>query len=99
MDRKVPLARLERDSLRNGPARERAVPLEPKVVVEPPGVVALHDEDRGPAAGLLLPERLRRLPTAALALVLPESGHEPRMPDQRLPCLARGGAEKMGLAL
>ena len=33
-------------ALGNGPARERAVPLEPKVVVEPAGCVALDDEDR-----------------------------------------------------
>ena len=42
----VALARLERDALRHGPARERAVALEAEVVVEPPRVVALDDEDR-----------------------------------------------------
>ena len=55
----VALARLERDALRHRPARERTVPLEPEVVVEPPRSVPLDDEDR-----LLLPllaagERLR----------------------------------------
>ena len=39
---------------------ERAVALEPEVVVEPPGVVALDDEDRLLAA-LALAERLGRL--------------------------------------
>ena len=38
-------ARLERDALRDRPARERAIALEPEVVVEPPSVVPLHDED------------------------------------------------------
>ena len=42
----VPLAGLERHALRHGPARERAVPLEPEVVVEPAGVVALDHEER-----------------------------------------------------
>ena len=40
------LAGLERHALRHGPRGERAVPLEPEVVVEAPRVVALHDEDR-----------------------------------------------------
>ena len=40
------LARLEGDALRHRPRGERAVPLEPEVVVEAPRVVALDDEDR-----------------------------------------------------
>jgi len=77
------LARLERDALGNGPRRERAVALEPEVVVEPPRVVALDDEDRclrPPAlrmTGPLRRERLRRLLRVALAVVLAELlGHE-----------------------
>jgi hypothetical protein len=46
VDGEVLLARLERDALRHGPARERAVPLEAEVVVQPARVVALDDEDR-----------------------------------------------------
>ena len=42
--------------------RERAVPLEPEVVVEPPRVVALDDEDRRAFRGLRRAERLRRPP-------------------------------------
>src|SRR5213078_4127124 len=42
----VALARLERDALRDRPARERAVALEAEVVVQPASVVALHHEDR-----------------------------------------------------
>ena len=49
------LAGLERHALRHRPARERAVALEAEVVVEPPGVVALDDEDR-----LAVPRFLRR---------------------------------------
>ena len=39
-------AGLERHALRHRPRRERAVPLEPEVVVQAACVVALHDEDR-----------------------------------------------------
>ena len=46
VDGQLPLARLQRDALRHRPARERAVALEPEVVVEPPRVVPLDDEDR-----------------------------------------------------
>ncbi len=46
VDSQVTLASLERNPLRHGPAGERAVPLEPEVVVQPPGSVALDDEDR-----------------------------------------------------
>ena len=38
------LAGCERHSLRDSPARERSVTLEPEVVVQPPGGVALDDE-------------------------------------------------------
>src|SRR5205085_11164665 len=40
------VARLERDAFRHRPARKRSVALEAEVVVEPPRVVALDDEDR-----------------------------------------------------
>ena len=40
------LAGLERHALRHGPGGERAVALEPEVVVEAARVVALDDEDR-----------------------------------------------------
>jgi hypothetical protein len=53
------LPRLERDALRHRPAGQCAAALEPEVVVEPPRVVALDDEDRLPAA-FPGPERLRR---------------------------------------
>jgi hypothetical protein len=46
VDREMAFAGAHRQPLRHRPARERAVPLEPQVVVEPPGVVALDDEDR-----------------------------------------------------
>ena len=54
------LAGLERHALRHRPARERAVALEPEVVVEPPGVVALDDEDR-----LASPPRARATPNGS----------------------------------
>src|SRR5262249_41464758 len=61
------LARLERDPLRDGPARERAVALEPEVVVEPARVVALDDEDRRlSATARAAGERLRGLLRIAL---------------------------------
>jgi hypothetical protein len=73
VDGEVLLARLQRDALRHGPARESAVPLEAEVVVQPPGIVALHDEDR--ILPTLAPaERLRGLLAVALALVLGELG-------------------------
>ena len=46
VDGKRTHAWLERHALRHGPRRERAVLLEPEVVVEAPRVVALDDEDR-----------------------------------------------------
>ena len=70
----VALADLERDALRHGPARERAVALEAEVVVEPPCVVALDDEDRLLALALA-GERLGRLLAVALPLVLAQA-HE-----------------------
>ena len=39
-------SRLERDALRNRPARQRPVALEPEVVVEASRIMALDDEDR-----------------------------------------------------
>ena len=52
-------ARLERHALRHGPGRERPASLQAEVVVQPAGVVALHDEDRLLAA-LVRAERLGR---------------------------------------
>ena len=46
VDGEVLLAGLERHAFRDRPAGERAVPLEPEVVVQPPRVVALDHEDR-----------------------------------------------------
>ena len=72
--REVLLPRLEGNAFRHGPAGESAVALEPEVVVEPPRVVPLHDEDRLLTA-LLATERLRRLLRIALLLVLGQLGH------------------------
>ena len=69
------LARLERHALGHGPARERAVALEAEVVVEPPRVVALHDEDRIAGGPARLAERLGGRTFRPLALVLPEARH------------------------
>ena len=69
--RRALLAGLERNALRDRPARQRAVALEPEVVVEPARVVALDDEDRLFSAPLRA-ERLRRLLRVALAPVLGE---------------------------
>src|SRR5207249_2918866 len=72
VDGEVLLALLERHALRHRPARERAVALEPEVVMEPPRVVALNDEDRlFPLA--LAAERLWRLLPVALSLVFAEA--------------------------
>jgi hypothetical protein len=60
---------LQRNALRHGPARKCTVALEPEVVVEPTGVVALDDEDRLLPA-LLPAEGLRRLLAVPLLLVL-----------------------------
>jgi hypothetical protein len=68
----VLLPRLERHALRHRPARKGAVALETEVVVQPPGVVALDDEDRLLLLALLRAERLWRLLRVALALVLAE---------------------------
>src|SRR5207249_9255307 len=46
MNGEMLLARLERHALRHRPAEQRPVLLQPEVVVEPPRVVALDDEDR-----------------------------------------------------
>ena len=61
-------AALERDALRHGPGRKRAVPLETEVVVEPARVVALHHEDGRVARRAA--ERLRGRALRALPLVL-----------------------------
>ena len=45
VNREVLLSRFKRHALWNRPARQRAVALEAEVVVEPPRVVPLDDED------------------------------------------------------
>ena len=71
--REVPLTASERDSLRHRPARERAVALEPKVVVQAPRIVSLDHESGFRARPSRLSERLRRLPGSALAPILVEA--------------------------
>ncbi len=83
VDGERPAARFERDALRHGPRGERSRPLEPEVVVQPPGVVPLDDEDR--LRGPLLPprERLwcpRRVPFAP---VLAQVAHAETFPQGR----------------
>src|SRR6186997_3219601 len=65
VDGEVLRAGLERHAFGDGPARERAVPLEPEVVVEPTSVVPLDHEDRRLPA-LPLFEWLGRLAARAL---------------------------------
>src|SRR5207248_3221544 len=71
VDGEVLLARLERNALRHRPRGEDAVALEAEVVVKPPRVVPLHDEDRPLRLGLpaLASEGLRGLLPVSLALV------------------------------
>src|SRR4029079_14900092 len=83
VNREMALARLEPKALRNRPARERARPLEPQVVVESPGVVALDHEHRR-AARSIPAERLGRPRGIALAPVVAELGHHPRSSHGRL---------------
>ena len=64
---RAPLARLERHALRHRPRGERAVALEPEVVVEPPRVVALDDEDRPRPA----PARRRTAPASSWVALAP----------------------------
>jgi hypothetical protein len=68
----MPLAPPKRNPLRHRPARERAVPLEPEVVVQTPCGVALYDEARPLGAAVRsLAEGLRSFPrTAFLAVVV-----------------------------
>src|SRR4051794_2582467 len=72
VNRQCLLPWLERHALRHRPAGQRAASLEPEVVVQSAGVVALHDEDRLLRGGALLAERLGSLLRVALALVLGE---------------------------
>src|SRR5205823_6215006 len=74
VDGEALLARLQRNPLRNGPARERSVALEAEVVVEAPRDVALDHEDRLLRA-LLRPERLGGRLRIALPAVLAELRH------------------------
>src|SRR5262249_12817036 len=79
------LAGLERYALRDRPARERAVPLEPEVVVQPASIVPLDDEDRLLRPATLRVDRLRRLLRIPLAAVLGERlrGHLESFADPR----------------
>ncbi len=62
---------IERDALRHRPRGERAIALEPEVVVEATRVVTLDDEDRLGARRAAL-ERLRRRAGRALAAIAVE---------------------------
>ena len=73
VDGEVPLAGLERDALRHGPARERAVALEPEVVVEASRVVALDDEDRASAPVVAARRTAPASSRVALAPILVEA--------------------------
>jgi hypothetical protein len=73
MHRKMPFSTVKRDSLRDRPTRECAVPLEPKVVVQPPRSVALNDEPSLAFARSRLSERLGRLTSLAAPPVLVEA--------------------------
>ena len=70
--RQMPLPRLLRYALWHCPAGERAAALEPQVVVQPPGRMALHDEDGRGTPLPTAPERLRCPGRVALAAVLLE---------------------------
>ena len=67
--RQVPLAGRERHPLRDGPAREHPVALEPEVVVQPARGVALDDEPGSGPGSACGPEWLRRPSGVALAPV------------------------------
>ena len=70
---KMSRSRLERQPLRDGPARENAVALETEVVMQPPCGVTLNDEDRRPPSAARLRgtclERLARSCRIALSPV------------------------------
>ena len=85
VDRERPLAGLERHALWHGPARERAFALEPEVVMEPPRVVALNDEDRRFRSPFPTAERLARLLRIPLAAVVRQA---PARHGSTLPVIA-----------
>jgi hypothetical protein len=80
VDGEISLPGLERNALRDRPAREGAVTLQPEVVVQPARIVALDDEDRL-FPTLAAPERLGGLLPVSLAFVLAELRHAPSMPS------------------
>jgi hypothetical protein len=82
VDGEIPLSGLERHAFRDGPARQRPVAFQPKVVVQSARVVALNDEDRLFPA-FPPPERLGSLLLISLALVLAEPRHTRSMPSAR----------------
>jgi hypothetical protein len=75
--RETALSGLERDTVGDCPAGEHAVALEPEVIVQAAGVVALDDEDGpfwatfgGLSPGLGVSGRLRRLLRRTLATIV-----------------------------
>jgi hypothetical protein len=82
------LPRFERNALRHGPARQSAVFFKAKVVVKPPCIVALDDEDRAflPPAPTLRAEGLSRLLRVAFSAIFLQvlSGHGATLPVQTL---------------
>ena len=75
MHGEVPLAGLERYTLRDRPGEENTVALEAKVVVETARIMTLDDEDGPPLATLPPPEWLGGFLAVALALVVAEGRH------------------------
>jgi hypothetical protein len=63
----------KRDSFRDRPARQRAVSLEPKVVVQSPRGMALNDEPSATLPCSRLSERLGRLTSLATPSILVEA--------------------------
>src|SRR6185437_6407291 len=84
MDGEVLLPRLERDAFRHRPRGENTVALEAEVVVEPPGVVPLHDEDRALCPTAPTAIRLGSLLPVSLALVLRELLTHGAFPESRV---------------
>ncbi len=72
VNREMPFTAPQRDALRHRPARERTVPLETEVVVQPARVVALDDEARLLGTALLRAERLGRLSRSAFPAIFVE---------------------------
>ena len=103
VDGERPRARLERHALRHRPRGERAVPLEAEVVVEPPGVVALDDENRQRelrsaleiGSGVLLGSRFRRY-SSRLTCIHNDVYRPPQGKEAPEACLPDGGLGARG---